>query len=120
MEYIVIARVNKIAYMVSVEAESNYQAEHLILDMGYCGRHEYGVETAQAFDRKTMKTDCFIAMALASKTVSQVEIMDIIERNNKRIELHDLAEKRVAELEHQMKLLSKDLENAKRVLAENP
>jgi len=119
MEYIVITRVNKVSYMVRLNAESRSAAEHKILDMSYCGIHEYGVETAQAFDRKDMKTDCFIAMAMASVTVGQVELADIIDNRNRQIELKDLAEKRIWEIESQMKKLTEELENAKRILEEN-
>ena len=119
MEYIVIASVNKTSYMVRLNAESNAGAEHKILDMSYCGLHEYGVEAAQAFDRKQMKSEHFISMALRSHTVSQTELMEIIDQRNRQIELRDLAERKVWELEAQMKKLTEDLENARRILAEN-
>lgn len=116
MKYIVIADINKNSYMVSVEASSFLTAEHIILDMAYCGRHEYGVDGAMAFDFYGMKYDQFIEMARNSQTVSLTEIMEIIAENNRRIETKDLAEKRIAEIEEQMKKLSKELEDAKRIL----
>ena len=116
-KYIVIAIVNNIAYMVNMEADSHYRAEHNILDLGYCGRHEYGVETAQAFDSKDMKTDTFIAMALSSNTVSLQEIVDIVTERNKRIVAKEKAEERIHQIEKQMKQLSEELEDAKRILA---
>ena len=119
MKYLVITRINKVSYMVNVEAESHGAAEHKILDMSYCGIHEYGVETAQAFDNEDMKAGCFRDMALHSTTVSQKEIIEIIAERNRQIELKDLAEKRIREIEKQMKQLAEELENAKRILADN-
>lgn len=119
MEYIVIASINKTSYMVRLNADSNAGAEHKVLDMSYCGLHEYAVESAQAFDRKQMKTDHFIAMAMKAETVSQKELMEIVEKRNLQIEIRDLAEKRVWEIEAQMKKLTEDLEKARRILAEN-
>lgn len=118
MNYIVIARVNKTAYMVNVEAESYSQAEHRILDLGYCGRHEYGVETAQAFASKDMKTDTFISMALASKTVSRQEMVDIVTERNRQIVTREKAEERIHRIEAEMQKLTKELEDAKRILSE--
>lgn len=116
-KYIVIARVNNVAYMVNLDADSHLRAEHAILDLGYCGRHEYGVETAQAFDYKDMKTDTFIAMALASKTVSRQEIIDIVTERNRQIATKEKAEERISQIKKQMKQLSEELEDAKRILA---
>ena len=118
MEYIVIADINKTSYMVRVNAESAAGAEHKVLDLGYCGLHEYTVEAAHAFDRKTMKTDFFINLAMASVTISITELVEIIEKRNRQIETRDKAEKRVWELEKQMKQLTEELENAKRILEE--
>lgn len=119
MEYIVITSINKTSYMVRTNAESNAGAEHKVLDLGYCGHHEYTVESAQAFDRKAMKTDHFITLALRSVTVSIPELVEIIEKRNRQIQARDMAEKRVWELERKMQSLAEELENAKRILAEN-
>ena len=118
MKYIVIALVNKTQYMVTVEADSHLRAEHRILDLGYCGRHEYGVDGAQAFDSKDIKTDTFIAMAMQSKTISNEEIIALVTERNRQIVAKDKAEKRIAEIEAEMKRLSKELEDAKRILSE--
>jgi hypothetical protein len=119
MEYIVIASVNKTSYMVRLNADCHAASEHKILDLSYCGLHEYGVEAAQAFDRKDMKSDHFISMALKSVTVSQTELVEIIENRNRQLEVRDLAEKKVWELEAQMKKLSQELANAREILAKN-
>lgn len=117
MKYVVIATVNLIRYMVNVEADSHYGAEHAILDLGYCGRHEYGVETAQAFGSKDMKTDTFIAMAMQSQTISRQEIIDLVTERNRQIVAKEKAEERIQQIKKQMEQLTKELEDAKRILA---
>ena len=39
--YMVIARIKGVDYLTKVEAESEYNAEHKILDLGICGKHDY-------------------------------------------------------------------------------
>lgn len=115
--YIVIARIAKTHYMVNVMAETECAAEHAILDMGICGRHEYSVEHCMAFDYKSMKTDTFIGHALLSTTVSLEEITRIINTRNEEITAKDAAEDRIREIEKQMKELEKELEAAKKIVA---
>ena len=115
--YMVITRIGGNDYMVKVQAESLCSAEHQILDMGICGRHEYGVDGAQAFGAEEMKTGCFIQMALTSKTISMDELETIISERNARIKAQDDAEDRIREIEKQMKKLAEELEAAKKVLA---
>lgn len=111
--YMVIVRIGGNSYMTKVKAESLCSAEHQILDMGICGRHEYGVDDAQAFGAEEMKTGCFIQMALTSETISMDELETIISERNARIKAQD----RIREIEKQMKKLAEELEAAKRVLA---
>ena len=111
--YMVITRIGGNDYMVKVQAESLCSAEHQILDMGICGRHEYGVDGAQAFGAEEMKTGCFIQMALTSETISMDELETIISERNARIKAKD----RIREIEEQMKKLAEELEAAKKVLA---
>ena len=111
--YMVITRIGGNDYMVKVQAESLCSAEHQILDMGICGRHEYGVDGAQAFGAEEMKTGCFIQMALTSETISMDELETIISERNARIKAKD----RIREIEKQMKKLAEELEAAKKVLA---
>lgn len=111
--YMVITRIGGNDYMVKVQAESLCSAEHQILDMGICGRHEYGVDGAQAFGAEEMKTGCFIQMALTSETISMDELETIISERNARIKAQD----RICEIEKQMKKLAEELEAAKKVLA---
>ena len=111
--YMVITRIGGNDYMVKVQAESLCSAEHQILDMGICGRHEYSVNGAQAFGAEEMKTGCFIQMALTSETISMDELETIISEHNARIKAKD----RIREIEEQMKKLAEELEAAKKVLA---
>ena len=114
--YIVIAIVNDVYYLVNIEAESLYQAEHKILDLGVCGKHTYGVRACMAYDAETMKTDTFVFNALGSKTVSAEELFDIIDRRNEEIARKDEAEDRIKEIEDTMDKLQKELEDLKKIL----
>ena len=117
MKYIVIANIKGDRYMTRVTASSACSAEHFILDMGICGRHEYGVNGAIAYDEETIKTDTFIADVMRADPISLRELAEIIEANNERIRVKDKAEARIAEIEKQMKTLTEELEQAKRLLA---
>lgn len=117
MKYIVIATVKNDRYMVNIEAHSLASAEHMVLDLGICGRHEYGIEGATAFDAKGMKTDTFIAMAMNADTISMEELCKIVDARNARIKAKDEAEDKIREIEKQMKKLNEELEAAKKVLA---
>lgn len=115
--YMVIVRIGGNSYMTKVQAESLCSAEHQILDMGICGRHEYGVNGAQAFGADEMKTDHFVYTALGAEPISMDEIETIISERNARIKAQDEAEDRIREIEKQMKKLAEELEAAKKVLA---
>ena len=117
MKYFVIATVASNQYLVNIESHSLSSAEHMILDLGICGRHEYGVEGATAFDAKGMKTDTFIGMAMAAESTSMEELCRIVDAQNARIKAKDEAEAKIHEIEKQMKKLSEELETAKKVLA---
>lgn len=114
---IVIARIADTDYIVTLKAESLSAAEHAILDMGICGRHEYGVDSCMAFDANGMKTDTFTAYALSATTVSLAELSGIICARNAEIAAKDAAEDRIREIEKQIKELAKELEDAKKILA---
>lgn len=117
MKYIVIAKIINNWYMTKVVANSPLSAEHQILDMGICGRHEYSVDGATAYDEDAIKTDTFTGMAMVADPISLKELAEIIEANNARIKAKDEAENRIMEIEKQMKQLAKELEAAKKVLA---
>lgn len=119
-KYMVITRVNGIDYLTRIEADSNLQAEHIILDEGICGRHEYGVEACTAYNSVDMKTDFFITSALnVDRMVEPNTLFLIIDKNNDRIRRADQREntrdeieklkKRIHELEQ---LLNEETEEA--------
>lgn len=95
MKYMIIARVDGLDYLTNVEADSMSNAEHMILDRAICGKHEYGVDAAQAFDAKAMKTDCFIGSAMSAEPISSYELFEIIERHNENIREKDAAEETI-------------------------
>lgn len=117
MRYMVVAAVKNDWYLVRVTANSLGEAEHKVLDLGICGRHEYGVRGATAFDAKGMKTDTFIGMAMEAEPVSMEEFTEIVDAQNAWIKAKDDAEDKIREIEKQMKQLNDELEAAKRVLA---
>lgn len=115
--YMVIASVNNVKYLTRLVANSLSEAEHIVLDTGICGRHEYGVEGCMAFNRDTMKSECFIDSALnVDRMVDLDTLLDIIDKNNDRIRRADQREtardevdklkKRIHELEQ---LLSEEV-----------
>ena len=116
-DFMIIANVNGIDYLTKVQATSNSMAEHTVLDLSYCGRHDYGVTACMAYDAAAMRTDCFIMNALAATPVDFEKLTQIIEARNAEIREHDEAEKRVKQIEKQMKALEKELANAKARLA---
>lgn len=84
--YMVIARVNNVDYLTRLDANSLSEAERMVLDNGICGRHEYGVTSCIAYNRDTMKCDCFIVAALnVDRMVDYDKLLDIIDKNNDRI-----------------------------------
>lgn len=114
--YMVIARIGDVDYLVNIEAESLYLAEHKILDFGVCGKHTYGVTACTAYDAETMKTDTFVFFALYAKTVSAEELFDIIDRRNEEIARKDEAEDRIEEIKDTIDKLQKELEDMKKIL----
>ena len=85
MKYMVISKVDGQEYLTSIEAHSAYLAEHMILDKGIIGVHEYGVDDAQAFDAKAMKTDFFISATSHAISIDKKALFEIIERHNESI-----------------------------------
>lgn len=122
--YMVIATINGKDFMCSVDATSAYAAEHVILDLGICGKHKYGVEACMAFDKDSVKTDTFIGAMLSANTVSWAEIVDIIDERNAEIHASDEAEARIAEIDKLVEEHKKEIalltaeRNAKQMLIE--
>ena len=119
--FYIIARVKEMDYLTKVSAETALSAEHMILDAGICGKHEFGCDACMAYDANAMKTDAFIGAALHAEPVSLCELMEKIEKNNDRIKAKDDAEnayilkqKMVEEIRRQMEIAEKELIEAKK------
>lgn len=110
--FAVFATVNDKRYFTKVFAKSALGAEHKILDMGICGRHEYGVQSCIAFDESGMKTDTAVAMLFNSELININELAQIIEARNKAIKASDEAEDRVDEIKKELKRLQAELKEA--------
>lgn len=108
--YLVIARVNDTDYLVKVKAGSLTEAEHLILDNGYVGKHTYGVTASMAFDKQLMRTDTFICRALDAEPISFGELIKIIAARNEEIRESDKKENRINELKRNIKVMSEELD----------
>lgn len=108
--YLVIARVNDTDYLVKVMAGSLNEAEHLILDKGYVGKHTYGVTASMAFDKQSMRTDTFICSALDAEPISFREFIKIIAARNDEIRKSDEKETRINELKKNIKVMSEELD----------
>ena len=109
-DYMVIAKVGTTDYLTKVRSDSLYSAEHKILDLGICGKHTYGVTSCNAYDDKTITSENFLFSAFYSQPVTFNNLKEIIERRNDEIIRSDEKEKRIAELEVQIKNLQSELE----------
>lgn len=90
MTYMIIAYVDGRSYLTRITADSALRAEHAILDAGICGQYgDYGVNSAQAFDSETMRTDTFIGEALTAQPISIEALDEIIAARNKAIRKQD-------------------------------
>ena len=117
MTYMVIAKVNEIDYLTSVDSETAYGAEHKVLDLSICGKHTYGVTNCMAYDVEDMKYDTFRYNAITAKPVSFEALSEIIEERNAEIREKDEAEERIRQIEQQMKYLTEEMSKAKAILA---
>lgn len=122
--YMIIAKINGKDFLCSVDATSAYAAEHMVLDLGICGKHKYGVEACMAYDAEAAKTDAFIGAMLYANTVSWAEIVDIIDERNAEIHASDEAEARIAEIDKLIEEYEKEIallkteRNVKQMLVE--
>lgn len=115
--FYVIATVRNQNFLTQIYAETNAGAEHKVLDLGVCGRREYAIRSAQAFDGEAMKTDTFIGMALDASPISFEALEHIIKVENDRILKKDECAATIEHLTTEIKQLTKELEDAKRVYA---
>ena len=110
-KYFVIATVNSTTYLTKVCAESTGGAEHKILDLGFRGKHEYGVEGCTAYDAAAMKTDCFRYEALEAEPIDYPKLTRIIAE----IRVQNI-EKEIRELTEQLELLRAEQREALKFL----
>ena len=96
--------------------ESEYNAEHKILDLGICGKHDYSVECCMAYDYDAMSTETFRVHALNCMTMSIEGLTRVIIERNAEIKKKDDAEKRITEIEKQIERLKAELEENKKIL----
>ena len=118
-QYIIITIVgakNEIQYTTKVNARSALQAEHMVLDEAYVGKHESTVKMCQAFDADGAASEDFIRALMRSEMVSVQELFAIIKDANEEMRQRDNAEETVARCERQIAQLQKQIEEAKRVL----
>lgn len=120
--FYVIATVGKQDYVTKLNARNAAHAEHQIIDMGYCGKHEYGVEACCAYDSDAMRTEAFASALYFAEPVSVEELGHIIQDRNAEIELAEMAaarkeeiNKQIKELRRQIAALEDELEEVERV-----
>lgn len=114
--YMVVARVNGIDYLTKVNAESNYSAEHQVMDLGICGKHDYSVTACMAFDHEAMKTDTFIGAALNAVPIGFGALSELIQERNKEILKRDETEHRISAIEKKIQELTSELEAARKFM----
>jgi predicted N-formylglutamate amidohydrolase len=114
--YMIIAKVKGVDYLTNVEAESEYNAEHKILDLGICGKHDYSVECCMAYDYDAMSTETFRSHALNADPISFDALNVKIEVRNAEIRQRDYAEKRITEIENKIERLKAELEENKKLI----
>lgn len=116
--FYIIAKVNANEYLTKVQADSAYEAEHMFLDRGVCGIHEYGCEACMAYDAKAMKTDAFIGAAMWAWPVSVADLMKAIDTNNERIIKKDAAEEEIRKAEKAIRMLQAQIEEQQKRIEE--
>lgn len=106
--YYVIVNVAGTEYLTKTMAGSPLSAETHFIGKGICGKKEYGVSAAMAFDSETMKTDTFVGCALGAVPCEATELLKIIEANNRRIKIEEATKEvdsEISELEKRLESL---------------
>ena len=98
-------------YMVTVEANSCYGAEHIILDNLY-----HGMRTALAFDEETMKTEHFVSCLMNCQTISFEELKSLSEECEEEAVKIGAAAANVIKAEAMLDAAKKALEEAEKAL----
>ena len=105
-----IAKVGEHEYATKIEARNAAHAEHQILDLGYTGRHEYGVEACCAYDKDAMRTETFAAAMYFADPVSFAELADIINDRNAEIHLQEQKEDEKERIRNEIRKLRDQIE----------
>ena len=113
--FMVIAKVNGVEYLTNVTADSAYGAEHAVLDLGICGKHDYTVTACMAFDVKAMQFETFRCSAITAVPISFDDLRIVIDNRNAEIQQKDYAEERIMILTRQLEETQKALEHAKKL-----
>lgn len=108
MKYLVV--VNQ-KYIVSIEANSACSAEHKILD------NMDGIEGAQAFDNKAIKTETFQWYMQNCETVSYNEMLQISQKYTEACKVYAVAIEEEKMVKAEIERLQKMLEEAQHDLA---
>lgn len=114
-KFFVICTVNSIKYLtnIEIEAETTLSAENKILDLGICGKHEYGVTSAIAFSKNETKLSLFTDMIQDCQCISYDELAQIIETVNDTIRKKDRIEKLIIDKTNKLKELYEELTELK-------
>lgn len=113
MNYMVIAKVNGTDYLTKVEADTLYDAEHVILDEAVTTRFGYGVDGAQAFCWQEMQTECFASMVLHAEPIGYGHLVEIIQDRNNKLKHMCKAFERAEEIKKKVRALEEELQEAK-------
>lgn len=113
--FMVIVRINGTDYLTNVESDTEYGAEHKVLDLGICGKHDYTINACMAYDVHAMQYETFRCSAITATPISFDDIKIVIYNRNAEIQQKDYAEERIATLTKKLEETKAELDAAKRL-----
>lgn len=116
--FYIFVRVNGRMYLSKVQACSAAAAEHMALDRGVCGIHEYGCDACTAYGEEAMFYDGFGGMCLHADPVSFEALCELIDENNARIQRRDAAQEKKWKKQREVEHLRAHLDKAEQELRE--
>lgn len=117
--YFVFVEIDKIDYVVKLEAKSAINAEHKILDLGICNSYGCTITGATAFHKKEIKNDYFINCLSISEFISINELSNIISDKNEKLTKIAYVHNEIQNIEKEIIRLNNELINFKNYLKEN-
>lgn len=117
--YFVFIEIDKIDYVVKLEAKSAISAEHKILDLGICNSYGCTITGAQAFHKEETKNDYFINRLSISEFISINELSNIISTKNEKLTKIAYVNNEIQNIEKEIIRLNNELVNFKNYLKEN-